>query len=290
MGLQGEMNTSIVELLQTLGNAIRKGIVASLLGSQEPLRFSDLMEASGLSPNHDTGQFNYHLNELIERNIITKADNKYHLTQFGFKIGKILEILERESSFLLSTGGQDGKEPICSSSGPAFRIRPYRDTDFGKVARLLMNMYNDAWSEMFGPSATMCFEEAQKCVTTDLLIPDTRVLVLEREIGGEPIGFISYAIRYGGIFFIEYEWVEPQYSKHGYDDILFQRVEDEAKKAGETSLYIRVSHREHRFIEFLIRRGYETLNMLELAKYLEKRPEPYSGKGIEIEGHRLKLR
>ncbi|GEM_PF-7125369 len=30
--------------------------------------------------------------------------------------------------------------------------------------------------------------------------------------------------------------------------------------------------------------------MLELAKYLGKLPEPYSGKMIEIEGHRLKLR
>ncbi len=30
--------------------------------------------------------------------------------------------------------------------------------------------------------------------------------------------------------------------------------------------------------------------MLELAKYLDRLPEPYSGKTIEIEGHKLKLR
>jgi len=30
--------------------------------------------------------------------------------------------------------------------------------------------------------------------------------------------------------------------------------------------------------------------MLELAKYLDRLPEPYSGKPIEIEGHRFKLR
>ncbi len=36
-------------------------------------------------------------------------------------------------------------------------------------------------------------------------------------------GFISYAVRYGGVFFIEYEWVEKEYAEHGYDDMLFQQ-------------------------------------------------------------------
>jgi len=70
---------------------------------------------------------------------------------------------------------------------------------------------------------------------------------------------------------------------------LFQRVEDEARGAGE-DVFIRVSHREHRFIDFLMRRGYDTLNMLELAKYLGKPPEDYSGKTVEIEGRRFRLR
>jgi len=281
----------IVQVLQTLGNSIRKAVVNSLALARQPLRFSELMEASGLNPNFDTGQFQYHLGELMKRDIILKAENEYHLTQFGFKLSKLLDIMERECAFLLlgaeRRGG--GMDPECAPHEPPFRIRLYDDSDFEGVAVLIMNMYNDAWSEMFGPDHRMSLEEARRAVATDLLFPDTHALVLEHGVENRLVGFISYAIRYGGVYFIEYEWVGGEYRKYGYDDELFQRVEDEARGAGE-DIFIRVSHREHRFIDFLIRRGYDTLNMLELAKYLDKPPEDYSGKTIEIEGHRFKLR
>lgn len=283
-------NVDIIEVLQTLGNTIRKAIVTSLAMTQHPLRFSDLMEASGLNPNFDTGQFHYHLDELFKKNIIAKVDNRYCLTQFGFKLSKLLESIEREYFFLLSGIGANDVKMVKEDEKPPFRIRPYRDSDFEDVAKLLMNMYNDAWAEMFGPDARMPLEEARRAVVTDLLVPDTRVLVLEHGADSRLVGFISYAIRYGRVFFIEYEWVEREYAKYGYDDMLFQHLEEEARAAGENALYIHVSHREHRFIDFLIRRGYDTLNMLELAKYLNKLPEPYSGKKIEIEGHVFKLR
>lgn len=290
MGQPQAANFDIVELLQTLGNTVRRAIVTSLAKSSHPLRFSDLMEASGLNPNYDTGQFHYHLSELSKRNIVAKTGNRYCLTQFGFKISRLLEAMERECSFLFAGSGAGGGGQENEPNKPSFRIRPYNDKDFEDVARLLMNMYNDAWLEMFGPDARMSLEEARKAVVTDLLVPDTRVLVLEHGAEKRLVGFISYALRYGGVFFIVYEWVEKEYAEHGCDDMLFQRVEEEARAAGESAVYISVSHREHRFIEFLIRRGYETLNMLELAKYLDKLPEPYSGKTVEIEGHRLKLR
>lgn len=290
MGQSQAEGFDIVELLQTLGNTVRKAIVSSLAKSPHPLQFSELMKVSGLNPNHDTGQFHYHLSKLSRRNIVAKTGNKYCLTQFGFKISRLLEAMERECYFLFAGAGAGGVGQGREGEDSSFKIRPYSDPDFEEVARLLMNMYNDAWAEMFGPDVRMSLEEARKAVVTDLLVPDTRVLVLEHDAEKRLIGFISYAVRYGGVFFIEYEWVEKEYAEHGYDDILFQRVEDEARAAGQGAVYIRVSHREHRFIEFLIRRGYETLNMLELAKYLDRLPEPYSGKTIEIGGHRLKLR
>lgn len=280
----------IIQVLQTLGNETRKSAVTSLATAQHPLRYSELMEVSGLNPNYDTGQFNYHLSELMKRNIIMKVDNEYRLTQFGFKLSKLLGTMERECSFLLSGGKRGLGGPERENDGPPFRIRPYDDPDFEGVARLIMNMYNDAWSEMFGPEHSMTIEEARKAVITDLLVPDTHALVLEHGAEDRLVGFISYAIRYGGVYVIEYEWVDREYVKLRYDDELFQRVEGEARASGETSLYIRVSHRERRFIEFLMRRGYETLNMLELAKYLDKLPDHYSGKVIEIEGHGFKLR
>jgi len=278
-----------VQVLQTLGNATRKSAVISLATAQHSLRFSELMEVSGLNPNYDTGQFHYHIGELMKRNIIMKVDNEYRLTQFGYKLSKLLGTIERECSFLLSGEKRGPGDPERENDGLSFRIRPYDDSDFEGVALLIMNMYNDAWSKMFGPDHSMSLEEARKAVATDLLVPDTHALVLEHGSENRLVGFISYAIRYGGVYFIEYEWVDKEYKKYGYDDGLFQRVEDEARGAGE-DIFIRVSHREHRFIDFLTRRGYDTLNMLELAKYLHKPPQNYSGKLIVIEGHRLKLR
>jgi len=282
-------DADIVQVLQTLGNSIRKAVVNSLATARKPLRFSELMEVSGLDPNFDTGQFQYHLSELLKRDIILKAENEYRLTQFGYKLSRLLDIMERECSFLLSEAKRGLGNPEREQIGPPFRIRPYADSDFEGVAGLIMNMYNDAWSEMFGPDHRMSFEEARKAVATDLLVPDTHALVLEHGAENRLVGFISYAIRYGGVYFIEYEWVEREYKRYGYDDELFQRVEDQARGAGE-DIFVRVSYREHRFIDFLIRRGYDTLNMLELAKYLDKPPEDYSGKTIEIEDRKFKLR
>jgi len=283
----------IVGVLQALGNSIRKAVVNSL--ARRPLRFSELMEASGLNPSFDTGQFQYHLGELMKRDIILKADNEYRLTQFGYRLSKLLDTMERECAFLLlgaECGGGIGADPEGAPHKQPFRIRPYADSDFEGVAVLLMNSYNDAWAEMFGPDHRMSLEGewgARRAVATDMLVPDTHVLVLEHGAEGRLVGFISYAIRYGGVYFIEYEWVEREYKAYGYDDELFQRVEDEARGAGE-DIFVRVHHREHRFIDYLIGRGYDTLNMLELAKYLQKLPENYSGKIIEIEGHKFKLR
>ena len=211
--LQANPDLDIVQVMQTLGNETRKSVVTSLAATQRPLRYSELMEASGLDPNYDTGQFHYHLGELMKRDIIVKVENEYHLTQFGYKLSKLLGMLERECSFLLSGGRRGPGGPERENDRPPFRIRPYDDPDFEGVAGLIMNMYNDAWSEMFGPGHRMAIEEARKAVVTDLLVPDTHALVLEHGAEGRLVGFISYAIRYGGVFFIEYEWVEGEYKR-----------------------------------------------------------------------------
>ncbi|MCX8183035.1 MAG: hypothetical protein N3F08_01240 [Crenarchaeota archaeon] len=108
-----------------------------------------------------------------------------------------------EYSFLFAGAGAGGVGQGREADYSSFRIRLYSDQDFEDVARLLMNMYNDAWAGRG---------------------------VYSRQPPGTQV------------------------------------------------------HRIPRT------RGYETLNMLELAKHLDRIPEPYSDKTIEIEGHRLKLR
>ncbi len=59
-------NLDTVEILKVLGNPVRKAIVTSLASRHESLKFSDLMQASGLDPSFDTGHFGCHLSELMK--------------------------------------------------------------------------------------------------------------------------------------------------------------------------------------------------------------------------------
>jgi ubiquinone/menaquinone biosynthesis C-methylase UbiE len=84
-----------VEILQLLGNPVRKAIVSSLIIRNEGLRFSELMYASGLNPNYDTGHFGYHLSELRKRGMITKTRTQYHLSKLGVTLSKVLDASTR---------------------------------------------------------------------------------------------------------------------------------------------------------------------------------------------------
>jgi len=163
-----------VDILQTLANPVRKSVIAALGFLHAPLRFSELMEASGLDPNFDTGQFWYHLSELTKKVIITKDGDHYGLTQFGFKLSKILDTVERECSFLLKESNVGGSGEVEGK----FRIRRYEDTDFDEVARLVKEMYHYYWVELLG-GEEMSPEYARHTVATDLLVPGTHVYVAE---------------------------------------------------------------------------------------------------------------
>ena len=78
--MENDQPLNTVEILQTLGNPIRKSVMISLSTSQKALRFSELMKASGLDPNSESGQFMYHLSELMKREIIFKKEEKYLLS------------------------------------------------------------------------------------------------------------------------------------------------------------------------------------------------------------------
>lgn len=97
------------QMLQLIANPIRRSIIKSIEGG--PISFTEVMRASGLDPNFDTGPFTYHLSVLLDSQIVEKADNKYQLTSFGNTTANIIGSLERESKFLLkidevSEGGE----------------------------------------------------------------------------------------------------------------------------------------------------------------------------------------
>jgi hypothetical protein len=66
----------------TLGNEIRLGIVQRLGEADEPLSFSELRDAVDV---RDSGQFNYHLGELVGH-FVRKTDEGYRLRQAGERV------------------------------------------------------------------------------------------------------------------------------------------------------------------------------------------------------------
>ena len=101
-----------VEILRALGNPVRKAIVTSLASSHKPLKFSELMQASGLDPNFDTGHFGYHLSELMKRGVLAKKNHKYQLSKYGLKLSKILDTVQRERSSLLEEPKKESEEKM----------------------------------------------------------------------------------------------------------------------------------------------------------------------------------
>lgn len=87
------------QMLQLIANPVRKTIILALEGAS--MSFTEVMRASGLDPNFDTGPFTYHLSALLDSRIVEKVDNKYRLTNFGNTIATLMKSLERESAFLL---------------------------------------------------------------------------------------------------------------------------------------------------------------------------------------------
>ena len=103
------------------------------------------------------------------------------------------------------------------------------------------------------------------------------------------VGFLSFAIRYGGVYFIEYIWVEKAYRKYGYEEKLLRKVEEHAKKHGQDCVHVRLNVNEHDAMEFFLNQGYNVLKGLETAKYFVE-PTYISGKNIKAFGNRFKLR
>jgi hypothetical protein len=273
-----------VETLQTLGNPIRKSVVHALASKPTVLKFSELMEVSGLDPNSDTGQFWYHLSELIKRGIVIRDQEHYRLSQFGFKLSKILDIVERECSFLFEERKERG-EPRMEDD---FQIRKYRDSDFEQLAKLVKEFYDYYWKELWGKEE-VSLEYARHIVGTDMLVPITYVYVAEDLRKKKAVGFVTYDLLHGGAFWLNYLWVEKEYLSTRLREALLERVEEDVLKAGEDQYCVHISVGDKLCGEFFIRYGFDTLNELEMTKYLKEAPKrKYSAENVEFMGYKFK--
>ena len=273
-----------VEILQTLGNPVRKSIVNALTSKRTVLKFSELMEASGLDPNFDTGQFWYHLSGLIKRGLVIRDEDHYRLSQFGFKLSKILDILERECSFLFEER-KEGGERLTENN---FQIRKYKDSDFEQLAELVKEYFDYYWKELWG-KGEMSLEYARHTVGTDMLVPITHLYVAENLDTKKLVGFITYDLLHGGAFWLSYLWVEKEHLSTGLREALLERVEEDVLKAGENQYCVHIGVGDKLYGEFLIRYGFDTLNELEMTKYLKEAPKrKHSAENVEFLGYKFK--
>jgi len=100
------------QVLQSISNPIRRSIVQVLASKREPFVFSELMRECGLNPNFDAGHFSYHLSVLMDQNIVIKKENRYIMTEPGFKLSTIIKTLDKECDFFLKKEDKPDDEVV----------------------------------------------------------------------------------------------------------------------------------------------------------------------------------
>jgi hypothetical protein len=98
------------EVFALLSNDTRVKILQSICKTDEDeTTFSDLREAVGV---RDSGQFNYHLNELVGR-FVVKTEDGYELTQAGKQINGAIEAGTYTAEGSLDTIALEAPCPTC---------------------------------------------------------------------------------------------------------------------------------------------------------------------------------
>jgi len=83
--------------------------------------------------------------------------------------------------------------------------------------------------------------------------------------------------------------VQKKYLATKLREALLEKVEKDVRDAGEDQYNVRIGLRDRLYGEFFIRQGFDTLNQLEITKYIEKVPErKYTAENIEIFGYKFK--
>lgn len=165
------------------------------------------------------------------------------------------------------------------------RVRRYQNSDFNQLAKLYGDFFNEM-REWQGWDQLKLSEKAAAETARESLAKNSWVFVAEDS--GKLVGFARVQL-WDGACFVREVFVAKSFRRKGLGSKLLAKCEDHVRKKGEISVYLTVEPKHAASLCFLIRNGYDTLNMLELRKdfgradFLERQGE------VEILGHKLRL-
>ena len=91
-------------------------------------------------------------------------------------------------------------------------------------------------------------------------------------VNGEYAGYVVCRVD-SEVVWVESIFVKEEYRRHGIATALHSKAEEIAAFYGENTVYNYVHPNNHRMIEFLRKRGYTVLNLIEIRK-------PYQGENL----------
>jgi GNAT superfamily N-acetyltransferase len=146
------------------------------------------------------------------------------------------------------------------------RIRSHTQHDLPGLLPLFQDFFT-LHRQFLGGTAPLTDAEAQEIVLEATGQPQSWLIVAEEGETGQLVGFARWEER-GGAFFGRELFVRPEYRDRGIGTRLQEEVERQVREAGADVFFVSVVPHNRHMLAFAHRRGYDTLNTVELRKEL----------------------
>jgi GNAT superfamily N-acetyltransferase len=146
------------------------------------------------------------------------------------------------------------------------RIRSYTQEDLPGLVPLFRDFYT-LHRQFLGGTEPLADAEAQEIVLEATSQVQSWLIAAEEGETGQLVGFARWEER-DGAFFGRELFVRPEYRDQGIGTHLQEEVERHVREAGGDAFFISVVPHNRHMLAFAHRRGYDTLNTVELRKEL----------------------
>ena len=147
------------------------------------------------------------------------------------------------------------------STENAITIREYDVKDFVGLTNLVAEFFT--FHRRLNGRGPLPPEEAATIIPQDMLQEQSHILVAEAKGKEEIVGFCRIEL-HEGAYFLREVGVAENWRIQGIGTALLRAAEDYIHNLGETNLYLSVIPRNIDAVRFFVRRGYDTINTMEL--------------------------